>query len=215
MAEKISPLPLIQTKLHRPPVSRDIVNRQHLFERLEAGRHLPLALVSAPAGYGKSTLISHWLQKSDLPSSWLSLDATDGDMTIFLTYFVAAVQTLFPEACSEVQALLNAAELPQTPVLAGCLSNDLEAIEDPYILVLDDYHRIQNSDVHELLNLLLSHPSRSLHLAILTRSNPPLSLVSLRARHLMTEVRMPVWDYTSLTNWIYSGCVRRPFTGHI
>jgi LuxR family maltose regulon positive regulatory protein len=94
-------IPIIRTKLHRPPVARDLVCRKAMHVRLEEGGHQPLTLVSAPAGYGKSTLVSHWLETRDGSSAWLSLDQTDGDLRTFLGYVVAALQTVVPEACAE------------------------------------------------------------------------------------------------------------------
>ena len=184
------PIPILRTKLHRPPVPPDIVCRESLHERLDAGRHLPLTLVSAPAGYGKSTLISHWIEKGDILGAWLSLDETDSDPAVFLSYFAAAVRTLFPDACENVLGLLGLNELPGLSSVLGILSNDLDTIEKPFILVLDDYYRLKDSDVHDLIDGILQHPPRSLHLVIISRRNPPLALASLRAHHMMTETRI-------------------------
>ncbi len=111
MTEK-GTLPLIRTKLHRPPVAADHLHRQHLLDRLEKNLDRPLTLVSAPAGYGKTTLMSCWLESSDLPSAWVSLDDNDNDFRMFLAYFLSAVQSLFPDAVRETRAMLNAPELP-------------------------------------------------------------------------------------------------------
>ncbi|MCP4395989.1 MAG: transcriptional regulator, partial [bacterium] len=112
MATTTATIDIIRTKLHRPPVTKDLVPRTQLLERLEYRRQRPLTLISAPAGYGKSTLASHWLEASQCPGAWVSLDAEDSDLRFFLVYVVAAIQMLFPEACQQTQALLNAAELP-------------------------------------------------------------------------------------------------------
>ena len=118
----------------------------------------------------------------DGASAWLSLDETDSDIRVFLNYFVAAVRTVVPKACRETLDHLEAAELPPLEVLAGCLSNELDALGKPLVLALDDYHRLHEPAIHELLDHLLAHPPRSLHLAILSRRDPPLSLGLLRAR---------------------------------
>jgi LuxR family maltose regulon positive regulatory protein len=107
MADQTTPIPLIRTKLHRPPVTRDLLCREKLHERLDASRHLPLTLVSAPAGYGKSTLIGHWLETSDIRGAWLSLDEGDNYLRLSPMYLTAAVQTLFPEACKNTVDLLK------------------------------------------------------------------------------------------------------------
>ncbi|MDH3566602.1 MAG: hypothetical protein OEM61_04500, partial [Desulfobacteraceae bacterium] len=121
-------LPLIRTKFHRSPVPADHVHRPELLDLLEKDRRRPLVLVSAPAGYGKSTLVSCWLEGCQRPSAWLSLDKSDNDLRQFLSYFVAAVQTIFPEAVRDTIALINVPYLPPAPVLATTLVNDLERI---------------------------------------------------------------------------------------
>ncbi len=181
---------MLRTKLYRPDVAPDLVARAELLARLDAGRRLPLTLVSAPAGYGKTTLVSHWLESRGEPSAWLSLDETDSDTMVFLRYFVAAVSTLFPAACEDTAALLGASETPPGPVLARSLANDLAAIGESFLLVLDDYHLVGEPAVHEIVDDLLKHPPHGFHLAILTRRDPPLALASLRARHQMTELRL-------------------------
>jgi len=188
---------ILQTKLHRPVPPLDLVTRSRLIERLAARRERPLTLVSAPAGYGKSVLVSNWLESSDWPGAWLSLDESDSDLRQFLSYFVAEVQSIFPNACKETRSLAGAPQLPSLRTLAGNLSNELDAIEQPFILVLDDYHRIDvKSPVNELLQQLLEHPPIPLHLVILTRRDPPLQLLTLRAQDQVTEVRMRDLSFT-------------------
>jgi LuxR family maltose regulon positive regulatory protein len=111
-------IPIIRTnKLHRPPVDTEHLHRQHLLDRLNKRLHRPLTLISAPAGYGKSTLVSCWLEACDFPTAWLSIDETDNDLRLFLSYFLAAVQTVFPEVGQKIQAILRTKELPPLPVL--------------------------------------------------------------------------------------------------
>jgi LuxR family maltose regulon positive regulatory protein len=98
---------LLRTKLHRPPITADLVARPRLHQRLDQRRERPLTLVSAPAGYGKTTLVSSWLETCDWPSAWVSLDEDDNDLFLFLSYFLAALQTMFPEAGRDTQALLG------------------------------------------------------------------------------------------------------------
>ena len=139
MVDETNTLPLIRTKLHRPPIDRGHIHRLNLLERLNRHRHRPLTLVSAPAGYGKSTLISCWLENCDRPSAWLSLDKNDNDLRIFLSYFIAAVQTIYPEVGHEIQGMLKAADLPPLPVITASLINDLDQIDQDLIFALDDY----------------------------------------------------------------------------
>jgi LuxR family maltose regulon positive regulatory protein len=129
---------VIRTKLHRPLVATDLVCRQVLDDRLEEGRYLPLTLVSAPAGYGKTTLISHWVGSGNGLSAWLSLDKTDNDPRTFVSYLVAAVQTIFPEACRETLDRLEADVPFSMAEISAYLVNDLDDVENAFVLVLDD-----------------------------------------------------------------------------
>ncbi len=182
---------LLRTKLHSPPIFPDLVSRTRLIERLDAGRLQPLILVSAPAGYGKSILVSSWLESSDWPGAWVSLDPGDSDLRQFLLYFIAAVQDIYPNACEQTLRMADAPQLLSIATLAASLSNELEQIEQPFLLVLDDYHRINaESTVNDLLYHLLERPPLPLHLVIVSRRDPPLQLITLRARGQVTELRM-------------------------
>jgi LuxR family maltose regulon positive regulatory protein len=190
-------LNLIRTKLNRPSVSADLVRRPRLIDLLNQGRGLPLTLISAPAGSGKTTLLSDWLAVCPCPSAWLSLDEGDGDLSVFLDYFIAALRTMVPEACPQTLAILRAPELPSIPVLAGLLSNEIESLHQHpalaagwgFVLALDDYHLLAGQAVNRLLAELLRHPPRPLHLMLATRSDPALPLAGLRARGQMVEIR--------------------------
>jgi LuxR family maltose regulon positive regulatory protein len=183
-------IPIIRTKLHRPPVAGDFVHREGLCALLDQSFDHPLTLISAPAGYGKSTSVSHWIEYRDCPYAWLTFDETDSEVRVFLSYVVAAVQTVYPEACADTQLLLTQDVLPPLPVLAGCLSNDLAALEESLVLVLDDYNQVNQPGVHELINYLLKYPPDPLQLVIITRRDPPLLLGALRAHNNLTEVRV-------------------------
>ena len=167
MTDQTDPLPLIRTKLHRPPTTRDHLHREHLLDRLNQRQHRPLALVSAAAGYAKSTLVSCWLEGCDVPSAWVSLDENDNDLRLFLSYFISAIQRIFPVACGETLSMLNAAHLPPASVLSRSLINELDQIEKEFILVLDDYHLIRAKSVHVLLADLLNHPCTFMQLVLI------------------------------------------------
>jgi len=190
-AGHISDVPILRTKLHRPPVVSDVVVRKHLLDKLDTGIELPLTVVLAPAGYGKSTLISHWLETSKVPNVWLSLDETQSEPRVFLEYLVAAVRDLHPDACHEVQALLGAGELPSPSVVAALLTNDLDGLGDRFVLALDDYHQITNVVIHEIVDFLASQALRSVHFVLISRRDPLLSLARYRARGQMNEFRTP------------------------
>ena len=190
-APAISAPLVLRTKLYPPTFPADMVPRADLLERLEAGKTRPLALVSAPAGYGKSLLVGSWLESCGWASAWLSLDEGDGDLRQFLSGLVDAVQTRFPAACASSRRLTEAHELPSVKTLSTALSNDLDALPEPLVLALDDYHRIDGgSPVNELLQRLLALPPIPLHLVIATRRDPPLPLAKLRAMGQITEIRM-------------------------
>lgn len=155
-----------------------------------------MTLISAPAGYGKSTLASRWLEACDCPSAWVSLDEEDSDLRLFLAHLLAALHTMLPEVSQKTQSLLDAAELPPVSVLARHLLNDLDQIDEAFILVLDDYHLVADAAVHELLDNLLRHPPRPLHLVLITRHDPPISLASVRARGWLTEIRQDDLRFT-------------------
>jgi LuxR family maltose regulon positive regulatory protein len=192
------------TKLNRPLVGRDVVRRARVPERLERSLDGPLTLVCAPAGYGKTTLLSNWLASSGHRYAWLSLDEEDSDLAVFLSYFVAAVRTAYSGACPRTLDLLRAPEFPPQGLLVTALANDLEALTYEtgatagrrLIAVLDDYHHIRNEAVNELLADLLRHPPRSVHLILSTRQDPPLPLSLLRARAEVGEIRIQDLRFT-------------------
>jgi len=180
---------LLTTKLYRPRPDAGLVPRPRLLAQLQNWQERPLILVSAPAGYGKTTLVSSWLESCDCPNAWLSVDEEDDALLPFLTYFLAAVGTIFPQAVADMLPLPDVSNLPPLSVLARNLINNLDRIDEPFILVLDDYHHIHNITVHDLLDNLLTHPPHSMHLVLLSRTDPPLNLATLRARRQMIEIR--------------------------
>ena len=197
---------LLYTKLHRPHVPHDLVERARLVEWLDNGIEYPLTLVCAAAGYGKTTLVCTWLERmaagpgektTYLPSAWLSLDENDSDLNLFLRYFIAALRTIFNEACSETLALLQAQRrLPQA-VLYATFSNELEELPGECILVLDDYQFISGKAVHNLLGELARHWPKPLHLVLISRIDPPLPLTNLRAKRRIREIRTQDLRFTS------------------
>jgi len=182
---------ILSTKIYRPPLQPDLVRRPELLRRLDEGRSRPLTLVSAPAGYGKSALVSNWLEESDWASVWVSLDEGDSDLQRFLGYATAAIRERFPETLETTRDLSQTTQFPSTESVAAIVANEVNAIDRPFFLVLDDYNRIHaGSPVHDLLRILLYHPPIPLHLVMLTRRDPPLPLGRLRGLGQVTEVRM-------------------------
>ncbi len=183
-------VPLLATKLYRPAVAPDFIAREGLVSVLQANAAAPLTLVSAPAGYGKSTLVSSWLSLKRDPVAWLSLDDSDNDPRLFLTYWVAALRTLLPDALPGTWKLSQAGALPPIDTIAAVLINDLDELDERVVLVLDDYHRIRDVTIHSLLEKLLEHPSPHLSLVLLSRRDPPVSLATLRAKGKLSELRL-------------------------
>jgi LuxR family maltose regulon positive regulatory protein len=181
---------ILYTKLQRPPIAPDIVPRKRLSDRVEEGRHLPLTLISAPAGYGKSTLASRWAELAGGPCTWLSLDEGDNDLRQFLGYFIAAIKKIFPKIQLKTEPLLEADRLPPEAEVARYLLNDLNQAPEPFTLVLDDYHCITQTAVNELIAQLLAYPSRTMRLILLTRKDPALPIATLRGGGLVTEIRI-------------------------
>lgn len=180
---------LLITKLHVPPVRSNFVTRRRLINRLNEGLARKLTLVSAPAGFGKTTLLSAWLDNCDLPTAWLSLDDGDNNPVRFMTYLVGAIQTVVPEVGEGIQAKLQTSKTPPVESLMSLLINDLAGLEDDVVLMLDDYHLIQARSIHHAVGFLLEHMPPQFHLAIATRADPPLPLALLRGRHQLVELR--------------------------
>jgi LuxR family maltose regulon positive regulatory protein len=183
--------PLLETKLHVPRWRRNLVARRRLSEHLSRGAESALTLVSAPAGFGKTTLLAEWLTVAAADGrsvAWLSLDQRDNDPALFWTYLVAALNTGAPGGGAGVLSLLQP---PQPPNEAGlvALLNDLDAISDDVVLVLDDYHVIDARDVQDAMAFLLEHLPPQIHLVIASRTDPPLPLARLRGRGELAEIR--------------------------
>jgi LuxR family transcriptional regulator, maltose regulon positive regulatory protein len=185
-----APLGLIRTRFYRPALPGDFVARPRLVDQLNRGLDRPLTLVSAPAGFGKSILVRSWLDSCARPSAWLSLDENVDNLGAFLPYFLSAIQTIAPAALPQTQAMLTGFSLPSIDVLASSLINELDEIDDRFVVVLEDYHTIHEAAIHELLAALLHNPLPNMHLVLVTRQDPPLALGLMRARGLVAEVRV-------------------------
>ena len=179
----------LATKLFVPPPKPRAVQRPRLIERLEQGLAGKLSLVSAQAGFGKTTLVSEWIAGSDRPAGWLSLDESDGNLLRFLSYFVAALQKVEEHAGEGVLALLQSPQPPPAETILTALLNEIAAIAKPFLLVLDDYHLIDSAAVDSAVTFLLDHQPPQMHLVITTREDPNLPLARMRVRGELTELR--------------------------
>ena len=196
---------LLTTKLYVPPLRANLVPRPRLIERLDEGIDRKFTLVSAPAGFGKTTLLSEWVDriragKGAVPApqgiAWLSLEEEDNDPARFLTYFLAALQQTDPGIGETAQLMLQAPQPPPPQTLLTSLINDLAAVPVPCILVLDDYHLVQTMPIHQQLAFLLEHLPPQAHLVIATREDPPLPLARLRARDQIVDIRQADLTFT-------------------
>src|SRR5947209_3501103 len=183
------PTPILATKLYIPRLRPNVVSRPRLIERLNEGLHRKLTLIAAPAGFGKTTLVSAWVARCDREVAWLSLDKGESDPTVFLTYLVAALQTVAPNIGVGVLGALQSPQPPPPEAMLTALLNEITAIPDNFVLVLDDYHVIEAKPVDQALTYLVEHQPPQMHLVIATREDPQLPLARLRARGQLTELR--------------------------
>ncbi len=185
------PDPLLRTKLFVPQPQPNLVPRPQLIQRLNQGLQpgIKLTLVSAPAGFGKSTLVANWLAESGNQAAWLSIDHSDNDPVRFWMYLIAAIQIIHQEIGVEARQIASAPQLRSTEPVAISLINDISQLAGDLIVVLDDYHLIEAGQVHSGFSYLLEHQPPNLHLLLLTRADPSISLARLRAHGRLVEVR--------------------------
>src|SRR5438046_1840998 len=188
--EKVTPI--LATKLYLPRLRPNVVSRPRLLERLNEGLHRKLTLISAPAGFGKTTLVSAWvegIERARTRTAWLSLDEGDNDPARFLAYLIAALQTIAATIGEGVLGVLQSPQPPPPEAILTALLNEITTLPDNFVLVLDDYHVIDAKPVDMALTYLVEHLPPPMHLVIATREDPQLPLARLRARGHLTEVR--------------------------
>lgn len=185
---------LTKTKLHRPRPIRGLLARPRLVHSLDNSQTLTLLL--APAGYGKTTLLSTWLEGSDLPSAWLSLDERDNDLVVFSSYLASAVHTVFRGLLHNVVRVTSGLTEPTPDLLIRTIVNGLDAVTRPFVLVLDDYHTIHNPAIHTLMTEIIQQSPWGLLLVISSRHDPPLPLARLHARFDVLELRAADLQFT-------------------
>lgn len=180
---------ILTTKLYIPTSRSQTVSRLHLIDRLNQGLQARLTLVCAPAGFGKTTLISEWLSQCEHPSAWLSLDEQDNAPKRFLTYVIEALQTIAPHIDDDLLKILQSPQPPVIDTLLISLINSLATIPDTFILVLDDYHVLDTKEIDTALTFLLDNLPPQMHIVITTREDPQVPLAKYRARAELTEIR--------------------------
>jgi len=183
--------PLLVTKLQLPALSHRLVSRPHLTAQLNEVLKRKLTLVSAPAGYGKTTLICEWLatlSDGDVPFAWVSLDEGDNDPVRFWSYVLTALDQLHVGLNEQALTLLQSPQPPSLEPILTTQINALMTIPRHFVLVLDDYHMITTQSIHHGFTFLLKHMPSQMHIVLLSRSNPPFSLSRLRTHEQVVEV---------------------------
>lgn len=185
-----TPIPILSPKLQIPPSRLHLVSRERLLATLNSGLHRKLTLISAPAGYGKTTLLSEWAALTESQLGWITLNPGDNDTERFLTYFIHALQNA-TNSLSNLDSILGVRislqPIPPDAVLA-ILVNELSGINDQLALVLDDYQVVENPEIHEFLVAFLDHMPANVHLLVSSRSDPPLRVARLRAKNQLNEI---------------------------
>ena len=188
--------PLLLLKFYTPQLKSNLVLRPRLYNLLNEGLEKKLIILSAPAGFGKSTLLGDWLREAPYPHTWLSLDEDDNDYARFLKYFVTAFQQLDPTIDNTVLDLLYSPQPMLQSAALTALINQIDTIKTNAIVVLDDYHLINNQRIHQSIEYLLNYLPRNLHLVISTRADPPFAYSLLRAQGELVEIRMNHLKFT-------------------
>jgi LuxR family maltose regulon positive regulatory protein len=183
------PLPILATKLFIPALHTKGVIRPRLLEQLNEGLHRKFTLISAPAGFGKTTLVTQWATQTERSVAWLSLDQGENNPTQFLAYLIAAIQKVAPQVGISLLAALHTSQPPPTDLILTMLLNDLSHLSTQCLLILDDYHCIDSKIVDADLYYFIDHLPSSLHLVMITREDPDFPLARLRALGQLTEIR--------------------------
>ena len=192
------PTHILATKLYIPPSRPGVVPRPRLIDRLNEGLAMgcKLTLISASAGFGKTTLVSEWIASCHRPVAWLSLDEGDNDPVRFISYLVAALQTIKAGIGESLLVALQSHQPPSTEAILTALLNEISAIPEHFLFILDDYHSIDSQLVDQSLTFLVEHQPPQMHLVIATREDPDLPLARLRARDQLTELRVKDLRFT-------------------
>lgn len=196
---------MLLTKLHIPPAGNNIIHRSELHEKLNIGLSRKLILVSAPAGFGKTTVVSDWINQNKIPAAWFSLDNGDNDPVEFLSYIISGIQTVHKAFGQSALKLLNSPNKPSDESIVSLLINEILTIKQNFLLVLDDFHLVEGGGIIKLVSYLLEHLPGNIHIVILTRSDPTIPIARLRSQHQLVELRssdlsFSVHDISTLFN---------------
>lgn len=190
MTEYRQNIPLLATKLFVPAIRPHLVERPQLLDKLDQAENSRLILVTAPAGYGKTTAIAFWLAKRNKPVAWVSLDQSENDPLMFLAYVVGALQNVHVASCRSADTLIQSPEPPSIEVILTYLLNDLSCMDQDCLLVLDDFHVIDDEEVHTAVTFLIEKAPANLQILIASRHQPELPLAKLQARNQVTSLNV-------------------------
>ena len=180
---------LLTTKLNPPGVRRNLVARPRLTYLLDRSLEMKLTLLSAPAGYGKTTSLSAWIEETDPRLGWVSLDRRDNDPTRFWTYLISAVERVHPDIGSSALSQLQSPQQPDIESVLSALINPISEMSEPFVIVLDDYHVIEANGIHDGMAFLIEHLPPQMHLLVSTRADPALPIAALRVKDELNELR--------------------------
>jgi ATP/maltotriose-dependent transcriptional regulator MalT len=189
---------MLLTKLHIPTATKqNLVQRPLLFDKLSKSLKAKLTLVSAPAGFGKSTIVSEWIHEKKIPAAWYSIDNNDNDVVEFLNYIILSIQNVQKDIGQHAIELLKSPNPPSVESIVKLLINDITNINNNFVLVLDDFHLITKTEISDLIIYLLEYCPQNIHLIIITRSDPKLPIAKLRSQQQLVEFRSSDLSFTA------------------
>jgi LuxR family maltose regulon positive regulatory protein len=204
--EDLSTILILKTKLQIPDLPSDYIFRPHLIEYLNKEIRRPLTLISAGAGYGKSTFVSSWFKGIKHNKTWVSLDSSDNDIREFISYFIYGIKERIPEFGKHTIPLISGPYIPDINTITKSLINELNQLEELFILALDDLYFIKSMEIYQLISTLLNHPPSNFHLVLITRIDPPIPLSKLRSNKKMKDIRVSQLKFsdTDVKNFLNS-----------
>ena len=183
-------MPIVKTRLYKPPISRKFIIRERLMARLHEEEERHLILIIASAGYGKSVLMSQWLDTCQGKYTWISLAEDCNDLQLFLSYLTAGIQEHFPGSLQHIAQIIGSNQLPAEEVIAQTLISDLHELSEPLVIVFDDFHKIRNKSLLNVFNQLINFPPQRVRFALISRVDPPLKKAKLLSYKQVCEIRM-------------------------